>query len=65
MSYFAFANLDDAALSQVKSLETKLGKPLVALREVELQPAKIDDSTLSEIKSLEEQLDVALVAVVN
>lgn len=63
MSYFAFANLDEQALKQVKSLETKLGHPLVAMKPVDMEPAKIAEDELQALKDLEQRLGVALVAV--
>lgn len=63
MSYFAFANLDDSDLHAIKELETKLGRPLVALQEVDMAPAKLDDGALSQVQALENKLGVALVAV--
>lgn len=63
MSYFAFANLDEQGLSEVKTLETKLGQPLVALSEVDLAPAALEESALADVKALESKLGVALVAI--
>ena len=64
MGFYAFANLDQATLEEVKSLEERIGKPLVAMEEVELKPAKIsDEDVVAKIKSLEGRLGVALVAV--
>lgn len=63
MSYFAFANLDEQGLGEIKSLETKLGQPLVAMKEVDLAPAPLDDTALADVKNLEAKLGVALVAV--
>ncbi|MDW3208052.1 MAG: hypothetical protein R8L07_21150 [Alphaproteobacteria bacterium] len=63
MSYFAFANLNERDLHAIKELETRLGRPLVALKEVEMAPAQLDEGALSQVKALESKLGVALVAV--
>lgn len=63
MSYFAFANLKDGHLDQIKALESKLGTPLVALRPVDLTPAPLDKTALEEVQALEKELGLALVAV--
>ena len=63
MSYYAFANLQDGHLEQIKALETKLGTPLVAMRQVDMKPAALEDSDLAQVQALEKELGVALVAV--
>lgn len=63
MSYFAFANLQDSHLERIKSLETRLGTPLVAFRPVDMTTAKLDDTALQQVQALEKELGVALVAV--
>jgi hypothetical protein len=63
MAYYAFANLDDGDLSAIKSLEDKIGRPLVAMKPVDLKPAEIDADTVDAVKSLESKLGVTLVAV--
>lgn len=63
MAYYAFANLEDDQLQAVKSLETRIGRPLVAMQPVEMRPAALDDGTLSAVKELESKLGVALVAI--
>jgi hypothetical protein len=63
MAYYAFANLEEEQLQAVKSLETRIGRPLVAMKPVEMRPAELDDGTLSAVKELESKLGVALVAV--
>ena len=63
MGYYAFANLPETDLSAIKELETRIGKPLVALKPVELEAAPVDDGTLSAIRDLESKLGVALLAV--
>ena len=63
MSYFAFANLQDTHLEQIKALETKLGTPLVAMRPVDMTPASLEDGALQQVQALEKELGVALVAV--
>ena len=63
MSYYAFANLDEQGLKEVKILETKLGRPLVALSEVDLAPAELGQGALDDVKALESKLGVALVAI--
>ncbi len=63
MAYFAFANLDETDLLEIKRLETELGRPLVAMKSVDLHPADLDDTGIAAVKSLEARLGVALVAV--
>lgn len=63
MAYYAFANLEDEQLQAVKSLETRIGRPLVAMEPINMRPAELDDGALSAVKELESKLGVALVAV--
>lgn len=63
MAYYAFANLDDQDLDAIKSLEGKLGRPLVAMKPVELKPATLDESDVAAVKDLETRLGFTLVAV--
>lgn len=63
MAYYAFANLDGGDLNAIKSLESKIGQPLVAMKPVDLKPADVEDDTVAAIRALESKLGVTLVAV--
>ncbi len=58
-----FAHLEKDKLSEVQSLEKKLGRTLLAFTcsAVDVTPLKEDE--LSEIKKIEGKLNVSLVAV--
>ena len=50
--------LDDAAMGEIKSLEEKMGKTLLAFSCHDVKPQKISDDELSSIQSLEGQLGI-------
>ena len=55
--------LDDAAMGEIKSLEEKMGKTLLAFSCHDVKPQKISEDELSSIQSLEGKLGISLVAV--
>ena len=59
-----WANLNDKGKDDVKSLEDKLGKRILAMYP-DFVSSKINDDELKQIQGLEEKLKVNLVAVVS
>lgn len=59
----SLSKLDDKKLQEVKSLEAKIGKPLLAFGCYDTKPAQLTREELSKINDLERQLGVSLVAV--
>ncbi len=59
-----WANLDDKGRGDVKALEDKLGKRILAIYP-DFVPTKVNDGELEQIQELEEKLKVNLVAVVS
>lgn len=60
---FVLANLPEAKLDKIKDLEEHLGHAVLALAEVNVEPAKLSDDELKEIKDIEEETGLCLVAV--
>lgn len=60
---YVLANLDSDTLERIQKFERDSGVRLLALRDVELEPAAIAADTLAEVKKLEEELGICLVAV--
>lgn len=58
-----FAHLEEEKLADLKSLEKKLGKIILAYscRDVDAAPLKEDE--ISQIKQVEKRMNVSLVAV--
>ncbi len=57
------ANLDGKKLEELKSLEQRLGRTLVAFSCSDMKVPQLEDKELKEIKEAESRLGVALVAV--
>ena len=57
------ASLEAKALKAIQSLETELGKPLLAVSCIDVKAAALKDDQLEQIRELEAELDVCLVAV--
>ena len=55
------AELDDAGLQRLQSLETELGKTVVAV-ESQCEPATMTSEQLDKLKKAEQELGVVLVA---
>ena len=60
---FAVSKVGESKLEKIKAFEQETGVTLLALNELDVEPAKIGGETLDEIKALEEELGVTLVAV--
>jgi hypothetical protein len=61
--FYSFASMDDDNLEALRALEKDIGRPLVALREVELPAARLGHGDLDRIRDLEQRLGVVLLAV--
>ncbi len=59
----SFSNIEENTLNEIKTLEDKLGKSLLAFSCQDIKTPQLDASELEEIQSLEKKLGVALVAV--
>jgi len=60
---YTLATVPEDKLAEIKTLEQEIGAPLLAMSEVDVQPARLDREKLNRIQSLEKQLGVVLVAV--
>ena len=60
---YAFASLSEEQIAALRAYEKEQGVKLLAVSEVELDPAPIDAADLAKVQALEEQLGVCLVAV--
>jgi hypothetical protein len=60
---YVLANLDSDTLERIQKFERDSGLRLLALRDVDLEPAAIAADSLAEVKKLEEELGICLVAV--
>lgn len=60
---YNYANLEDAKLKALKSLESEIGTPLLALSNYEPNFARLDRAKLAKIRQAEEDLGVVLLAV--
>lgn len=60
---FVLANLPEEKLEEIKDLEQHLGRKVLALSEVDVEPSKLSDEQLEEIKDIEEETGLCLVAV--
>ncbi len=58
-----FANLDKEKIASIQSLETRLGKTIIAFscRDIGISPLKDDE--IAQIRESEKKLGVSLVAV--
>jgi len=61
----SLSNLTKEDLDQIRTLESDLGKPLLAFSCHDLAPALLDAGNLARIQELEKKLGLALVAVEN
>lgn len=57
------SHLDEAKLEEIKSVEQKMGKTLLAYTCHDLGPEKLSDDEIAQIKEAEKNLGVVLVAV--
>lgn len=55
--------LKDQDLARIRSLETEMGKPILAFSCHSAAPAKLDEPDLAKIQGLEKDLGLSLVAV--
>ncbi len=55
--------LDENAVNEIKSLENKLGKTILAFSCHNVKPHDLDENELSSIQNLENKLGLSLVAV--
>ena len=60
---FVYANLDENQVQRVKTVEAATGLRLIAMTDVQLDPAPIDAAVLTQIKEAEDELGVCLYAV--
>ncbi len=60
---YAVSKVGDSKLGKIKALEEQSGVTLLALSEIDVEPARLADDTLDEIKALEDELGITLVAV--
>lgn len=60
---YAVSKVGESKLEKIKAFEEETGVTLLALSELDVEPAKLQDGTLDDIKALEEELGVTLVAV--
>ena len=60
---YTLANVEDEKLNAIQALEQEIGAPLLAMSQVDVEPARLDREKLSRIQSLEKELGVVLVAV--
>jgi hypothetical protein len=60
---YAVTNVDDTVIEKVRSFEEQAGVRLLALNDLDVQPADLDGATLDKIQALEKELGVTLVAV--
>lgn len=59
----SLASLSPEKLENIRTLEKRLGKPLLAFACHALEPAELDDGDLDMIRRLESDMGVSLVAV--
>ncbi len=57
------AKLNDRQLEEIRSLEKKLGKMVIAFSCSDINATKLEDAELAQIKEIERKLGLALVAV--
>jgi hypothetical protein len=57
------SKLDDAKLQEIKAVERKVGKTLLAYSCYNVAPADLDRDEISQITEAEKKLGVVLVAV--
>jgi len=58
-----YPKLETRRLEDVKSLEKKIGKTLLAFSCREIHPSKLKEGELEKIKEVEKKLGVSLVAI--
>ena len=59
----SLTNLTDENLAQIRTLESELGRPLLAFSCHDARPAVLDDEKLKKIEALEDRLGISLLAV--
>ncbi len=59
----SLAQVNEEKLKEIKSLEEKMGKPLLAFACRNVSVASVSDKELTQIRDLEKKLNVVLVAV--
>jgi len=59
----SFSNLDDKVLDAIKSLETKMGKSLLAFSCQDVKTSVLETAELEEVQALEKKLGLSLIAV--
>jgi len=60
---YTYASIADEQLADLKSLESEIGAPLVAMQPVDFDYTRLDREKLARIRDLEERLGVVLLAV--
>ena len=59
----SLSNLKEQDLEQIRTLESELGRPLLAFSCHETKPAVLDEGALQKIQEVENKIGFALVAV--
>ena len=59
----SYACLDENKLDELRKLEKKLGKTLLAFECHDAKPESLSDQEVSEIKELEKKLGLSVVAI--
>jgi hypothetical protein len=59
----SLSHLDEQVLNQIKSLETDLGKSLLAFSCHDIKPSSLESDELKKIEELEKKLGISIVAV--
>lgn len=60
---YAVSKVGDGKLEKIKALEAQTGVTLLALSELDVEPAELGSDALEEIQALEQELGITLVAV--
>ena len=60
---FNIAQLDEATLKSIQTLEQEIGQTLVAFTGIDATPARVSEADLARIQELESELEITLVAV--
>ncbi len=60
---YACSTIGEDDLSAVQTLEREIGRPLLALSQIQAAPAEVGDDDLRKIRELEQRLGLVLVAV--
>ena len=59
---FNYKQLSEGELAKLKSLESDIGKPIVALQKGESKLAKLSENDILRIQALEKEMDAVMLA---